>query len=158
MLNRAENSYVRMLVFCAATILIRLPFTSRFLYSQDSVQFALALENYDVYLHQPHPPGYFLYVMAGKLLNYFIQDANVSFITISVIASALTVVAVYYLARAIFAEGTAWWAGMLAVTSSLLWFYGEVALSYIVSPLLHQKLGGLSGQGPKSYWHRVDPG
>jgi len=138
-------------VLFAVTILTRLPFTSRFLYSQDSVQFALALENYDVYLHQPHPPGYFLYVMAGKLLNYFIQDANVSFITISVIASALTVVAVYYLARAIFAEGTAWWAGMLAVTSPLLWFYGEVALSYIVAAFVNTWIALLCWDTKKIY-------
>src|SRR5438445_8401868 len=110
------------LILFTITLLIRIPFTSRLLYDQDSVQFALALEKYDVYLHQPHPPGYFLYVMAGKLVNYFIQDANASFIAISVVASALTVVAVYYLARAIFDEGTAWCAGMLAVTSPLLWF------------------------------------
>src|SRR5213592_2807856 len=115
------------------TVISRLPFTSRLLFDQDSVQFALALEKYDVYLHQPHPPGYFLYVMAGKLLDHFIQDANTSFIAMSVVASGLTVVAIYYLARAIFNENTAWWAGWLAVTSPLLWFYGEVALSYIVA-------------------------
>src|SRR5438093_11922335 len=87
MLNRAENSYVRMLVFCAATILIRLPFTSRFLYSQDSVQFALALEKYDVYLHQPHPPGYFLYVMAGELINHFTRHANPALVVICLLAT-----------------------------------------------------------------------
>jgi len=120
-------------VLFVVTILSHLPFTSRFLYHYDSVQFALALEKYDVYLHQPHPPGYFLYVMAGKLLDHFIQDANTSFVAMSVVASGLTVIAIYYLARAIFNENTAWWAGWLAVTSPLLWFYGEVALSYIVA-------------------------
>jgi len=120
-------------VLFIVTILSHLPFTSRFLYHYDSVQFALALEKYDVYLHQPHPPGYFLYVMAGKLLDHFIQDASTSFIAMSVVASGLTVVAIYYLARAIFNGNTAWWARWLAVTSPLLWFYGEVALSYIVA-------------------------
>ena len=75
-------------------MLIRLPFRAKLLYHYDSVQFALALEKYDRYLHQPHPPGYFLYVMADKAVNFFLQNANSSFILVSVVASGLSVVAV----------------------------------------------------------------
>src|SRR5437667_8787637 len=89
------------LILFTITLLIRIPFTSRLLYDQDSVQFALALEKYDVYLHQPHPPGYFLYDMAGKLINLFFHDANWSFLLLSLMGSGLTVMAVYYLGVAI---------------------------------------------------------
>ena len=151
----ARNSYVRSIVLFAVTILTRLPFTSRFLYSQDSVQFALALEKYDVYLHQPHPPGYFLYVMAGKLINHFIQDANASFVLISLLASGLTVVVVYCLGRAVFDERIGWWAGVLAITSPLLWFYGEVALSYSVAAFFNSWIALLCWQALHSDSKRV---
>ena len=55
---------------CAAalsllTVLSRLPYRARMLYNWDAVQFALALGEYDVVKHQPHPPGYILYVALG---------------------------------------------------------------------------------------------
>lgn len=114
------------------TVITRIPFTSELLYHMDSVQFALALKNYNVTVHQPHPPGYFLYVMLGRLFNYFINDANAAFVSISIIFSGLTVIAVYYLGKIIFDHKTGLLAAILALTSPNLWFHGEVALSYIV--------------------------
>lgn len=96
----------------------------------DSVQFALALERYDIVVHQPHPPGYFLYVMMGKLVNIFIRDANAVFIFISIIFSALTVVTVYFLGKELFGEKTGIIASALTITSPNFWFHGEVALTY----------------------------
>src|SRR5438552_14493119 len=111
------------LILFTITLLIRIPFTSRLLYDQDSVQFTLATEKYDVYLHQPHPPGYFLYVMSGRLLNLFFHDANSSFLVLSLVGSGLTVVAVYYLGVAIFDRETGLWAALFGLTSPLLWYY-----------------------------------
>ena len=41
----------------ALALITRLPCRSIILHHWDSVNFALALEHYDVRLHQPHPPG-----------------------------------------------------------------------------------------------------
>lgn len=114
------------------TVASRIPFTSKFLYHWDSVQFSLALEKYDITTHQPHPPGYFLYVMFGRLLSLFINDANTIFVTISIVFSGLTVVAIYYLAKELYDSKTGVLAAGLAITSPNLWFHGEVALTYIV--------------------------
>lgn len=114
------------------TIVSRIPFTSKLLYHMDSVHFALALEKYDVTLHQPHPPGYFLYVMFGRLLNLFIKDANTMFVSISIIFSGLTVVTAYYLAKEVYDKKAGILTAAIALTSPNLWFHGEVALTYIV--------------------------
>jgi len=114
------------------TIITRIPFTSKFLYHMDSVHFALALEKYDITVHQPHPPGYFLYVMLGKLLNYFIRDANSTFVFISIVFSSLTIIALYYLGREIYDKKIGLLAAIIALTSPNIWFHGEVALTYIV--------------------------
>ncbi len=100
--------------------------------SLDSVQFALALEKYDITVHQPHPPGYFLYVMLGRLVNFFIKDANSTFIFISILFSGLAVVTIYYLGKEIFDKKTGVIAALIALTSPNLWFHGEVALTYVV--------------------------
>jgi hypothetical protein len=114
------------------TIITRGPFTSKLLYHMDSVQFALALEKYDITVHQPHPPGYFLYVMLGRILNLCIKDPNTTFIVISIIFSGLTIAAIYYLGKEIHDRKTGILAALIALTSPNLWFHGELALTYIV--------------------------
>ena len=98
----------------------------------DAGHFALALENYDITVHQPHPPGYFLYVMMGRVLHLFIKDANVLFVVISIVFSGLTVVAVYCLGKEIFNKKIGIFAALITMTSPNLWFYSEIASTYIV--------------------------
>lgn len=129
--KNADSLFPPVLLFLLA-IITRIPFSSKLLYHMDSVQFALALEKYDITIHQPHPPGYFLYVMLGRLLNFFIKDANTVFVSISIIFSGLTVVAVYYLGKELFDKKIGFLAGVLALTSPSLWFHGEVAFTYAI--------------------------
>jgi hypothetical protein len=131
MLLKSKNNILLPLLLVLITILTRIPFTSKILSHWDSVQFTLATERYDITVHQPHPPGYFLYVMLGKFFNLFTGDANMSFITMSIIASSLTVFFVFLMAREMYDTKTAFWSSVLAITSPLLWFHGEVALTYI---------------------------
>jgi len=127
-----ENNITLPFALFLLTIISRIPFTSKYLYHMDSVQYALALEQYNISIHQPHPPGYFLYVMLGRFINFFIQDANSTFIVISVFFSGLTVVAVYYLGKEIFNKKAGIIAAAIAMTSPNLWFHGEVALTNVV--------------------------
>ena len=131
--NTDENWRLHTLLFFGLTLLTRLPFQSHLLYDHDSVQFALGMRVYDVYLHQPHPPGYFLYVHAAKLLDVFLGDANASLVWLSTIASAFAVAIIYNLGSAVFGRRDGWLAALLAVTSPLFWFFGEIALSYAVA-------------------------
>src|SRR5512145_1462179 len=119
-------------IFFALGVFTRLPFTSKLLYHWDSINFALGMEHYDVRLHQPHPPGYLLYVLLGRFLQIFFRDANTSLVVISLIFSGLTVAVVYALARRLFDLPTALIAGLFTLTSPAVWFYGEVGLTYIL--------------------------
>ena len=98
----------------------------------DSVNFAMAMDHYDVVMHQPHPPGYFLYVMLGRFLNFFVHDANVALVSLSILFGALTVVVIYYLGKELYNPECALLAALLAITSPNLWFHGEVALTYVI--------------------------
>ncbi len=123
------------------TVISRLPFTSKYLYHMDSGHFALALQNYDLVLHQPHPPGYFLYIVLGKLLYPFASDANTTFILISIVFSGLTVAAIYQLGKELFDAKIGTIAALLAMTSPIFWFHGEVALSYTVEAFFSVFIG-----------------
>ena len=125
-----KNNFILPLFLFLATILTRIPFTSKLLYHMDSIQFALALEQFDVTVHQPHPPGYFLYVMLGRLFNIFIGDPNSTFVAISILFSALTVVVVYYLGIELFDSKCALIATRLV---AVLWLMSNGKLPYSAS-------------------------
>jgi hypothetical protein len=119
------------------TLLSRIPFVGHFLYNWDSVQFALALKKFDITQHQPHPPGYFFYVMLGKLINYFIQDPNLSFIILSIIMSILAIIFFYFFCLNLYnhSETKALVITLFFLFSPIFWFFGEVASTYIADAL-----------------------
>ena len=71
----------------SAIALSRILFRSRLLYDIDSVNFALGIFRFDPAAHQPHPPGYFLYVCLARLVNLFLTDPNTALVAISIGAS-----------------------------------------------------------------------
>jgi hypothetical protein len=112
------------------TLLSRWPYRARMLYNWDAVQFALALREFDIAKHQPHPPGYLLYVGLGRLLNIPLADPNMAYVSLAMLFSAATTVTVYWLARALYDRATAASAAALLAVSPLFWFYGSVGLTY----------------------------
>lgn len=116
-------------------------FRSRFLYDIDSVNFALALRRFDPAVHQPHPPGYFLYVRLGMLSNAIFRDPNNALVAISILASCGTVAMIYMLTSAWFGRAAAGFAGLIFVSSPLAWFHGTVALTYMVEAFFSGLIG-----------------
>jgi hypothetical protein len=130
-MNRADRYDVLWASALAAlTILSRLPYRARMLYNWDAVQFALALREYDVVKHQPHPPGYILYVALGGLVNAWVDNPTAAYVGLAVAFSGLTTFVVYFLARTAYDRATALVAATLLAVSPLFWFYGSVGLTY----------------------------
>ena len=123
-------------MFLLAALAVRVPFRSEYAYHWDSAEFALAIREYNVALSQPHAPGYFLYVMAGRLMNLFIGDPHASLVWLSVVCGSALVSVLYLLGTAMFGRRAGIVAALLGVTSPQLWFYSGVALTYIVDGFL----------------------
>lgn len=117
------------------SLLLRAPFASSALVNWDAVQFALATRSFDIARHQPHPPGYILYVGWGRLLTWLTGDANSAFVLTSVLASSLAVSLLYLLGREMLGGRTALLAAALFALSPLVWYYSIVALTYAVESL-----------------------
>jgi hypothetical protein len=129
----------------------------------DSVNFALAVRDFDVARHQPHPPGYPVYVALSKASTALLGGDDVPGAVVtglavwSTIAGAALVPLLFALFRAF--DGTehrAWWAMGITVTSPLFWFTalrplsdmtglaGAVAAQWLVVPIL----AGYTGRWP----------
>jgi hypothetical protein len=114
----------------AVTLISRWPYRARMLYNWDAVQFALALREFDVAKHQPHPPGYLLYVLLGRLVNAWFGDATFAYVGLAMLFSAATTAVVYFLGKRLYNRATGAAAASLLAVSPLSWFYGSVGLTY----------------------------
>src|SRR5215218_4069025 len=79
------------IILAAVWLLAHLPFLSPALEDIDSINFALGLHHFDPALHQPHPPGYPVFIVVGR----------VALAIIHVVASGLSSVRADALALAI---------------------------------------------------------
>lgn len=131
-------------LLAAAVALSRFAFRSHALYDLDSVNFALAIGRFDPRVHQPHPPGYFLYICLGRLVNFLVHDANLALVVVSILASVACVVLIYLLALDWFSPPAATFAGLLFLFSPLAWFHGTVALTYSVEAAASALMGLLA--------------
>ena len=130
------------LVFLTGVLVVtRIAFRSRYLYDIDSVNFALGLRRFSPGEHQPHPPGYFLYIQLGRLVNTLFQDANAALVSISIAASCGALLMIYALADRWFGRRAAAFAGLIFVFSPLVWFHGTVALTYAVEAFFSALVG-----------------
>lgn len=120
----------------AGTILSRMPFRSTLFYAWDSVLYTRALDDFDVTLHQPQPPGHIFYVGLVKLVNALVGDPNAAMVWISILAAAASVVALYGLGRRMFGRPAGLAAALMLATSLSFWAYSEVAYPYTLLAFL----------------------
>jgi 4-amino-4-deoxy-L-arabinose transferase-like glycosyltransferase len=124
-----------LLIFFLTVFLTRIPFTSKFLYQLDSVNYALAFQHFNINLSQPQAPGYIFFVALGKFINIFFNNPNTSMIFISIVFSILTVFLVYLLVKQMFSREIAVVASILLIFNPIFWFYGEIAMIYMSEAL-----------------------
>src|SRR4051794_24239233 len=137
-------------VVAGAWLLAHLPFLAPALEDIDSINFALGLHHYDPALHQPHPPGYPVFIAVGRValaiihgvapgLSYVRADALALAIW-SAIGGAIAIVAAAYVFQELTiagltrpalqradeerADGVAFWGAMLLAVTPLFWMTG----------------------------------
>jgi len=117
-------------VFALATIATRFPFRSHRVFNWDAVNFVLAMRDYDVRLHHPHPPGYPVFVGLGRVVQLVVPGANAALVTVAMLLSAGAVAALYWLSRELFGRAAGIVAALYLLVSVTFWTNGAVALAY----------------------------
>src|SRR4026209_1431714 len=116
-----------------AFLLLPLPYLPSSLEDLDSVNFALGIRDYDVARHQPHPPGYPVFIAIAKAVHLFVPSEARALAPVGVVAGALGVLAMGLLFRRIEGgrEPGVWWiaAIVVAMTAPLYWFTAVRPLS-----------------------------
>jgi hypothetical protein len=106
----------------------------------DSSQYAAAIARFDVTHGRPQPPGYFLYVVAGRLVHATGIGTVDSLVLVSAMASALAAGLVVVAGRDLGGRWVGVAAGLLVATSPFAWFNGSIVATYsfdlVAAPLL----------------------
>lgn len=102
---------------------------SHWLDDWDSVNFALALDDFDVLRHQPHPPGYPIYVAAGKLAYRVLADHAAALTLVSALAGGAIASMFYLIERRQNDWLMALCATLIMALSPLYWLQSGLALT-----------------------------
>ncbi len=115
---------------CVLVFLSRAAFLPPTLEDIDSVNFARALDQFDPSLHQPHPPGYPVYVVVARLVHGLVPDPPKALALLSAMSQALLVLPLFALFQGLGSTPfRAALAALLVLACPVLWFNGARPMS-----------------------------
>ena len=121
-------------VVCALTRFLAL---ARSVWDWDEALFAMAMRDYDVTFHHPHPPGFPVFIAMARIARLIVPDDFRALQAVNVIAALLVFPAVYLFARELRLRFlTCVMAGALFAFFPNVWFFGGGAFSDIPSIVL----------------------
>ncbi|HUR80427.1 MAG TPA: hypothetical protein VM733_06655 [Thermoanaerobaculia bacterium] len=134
MTSTERRIVVILALFCAATRFLAL---ARSLWDWDEALFTMAMGDYDVTMHHPHPPGFPVYIGMAKLLRFVISDDFRALQGVNMIAAVLLFPAMFLFARELRLRfSTSVSAAVLFAFFPNVWFFGGGAFSDIPSIVL----------------------
>jgi hypothetical protein len=111
------------LVFAVAALLaLRLPFLPPTLDDIDSLNFDLGVHDYDPVRHQPHPPGFPVYIVLARLIHPAFDSHAAGLAAVSALFGSLAVVPLYLLMRRLTSPPGAALVSALTLFNPIVWF------------------------------------
>lgn len=120
---RARRVELRALLLAVAALLaLRLPFLPPTLEDIDSVNFDLGVHDYNPVRHQPHPPGFPVYIFLARLIHPWFDSHAAGLAFVSSLLSALSVIPLYFLMRRLTSPSGAVLVCVLTLFNPIVWF------------------------------------
>jgi 4-amino-4-deoxy-L-arabinose transferase-like glycosyltransferase len=96
----------------------------------DAIQFAMGVRSFDLWHHQPHPPGYPLFIFLGWLgAKLFNAGKESSLYCASALGGGLFVAAWFSIIRRQFSERLAWWVATCLLITPVVWMTATKVLT-----------------------------
>ena len=126
-----EKRNIATIIFLILIVIISsIPFLGKYLFFVDNtVNFALAINNFNIAIAQPHPPGYPIFVLLGKIIHYFIYNEKLSLTILAILFSTGTSIFMFKLVHFITKNYfTSIICTLLLIFNPLYWFHRELAV------------------------------
>jgi hypothetical protein len=137
--SERPSTLIPILVIAAIYLAAHLAFLAPALEDIDSINFALGLRHFDIADHQPHPPGYPVYIALGKTVDAILQGVTPSIgfmrresLALAIwapIAGAVALVAAFWIVRHLSTAWMALWSVGLLAANPLFWVAGSRPMS-----------------------------
>jgi hypothetical protein len=119
----------------------------------DSAQYAAAVSHFDVNHGRPQPPGYWLYVEAGRLVGGTGLSPVDSLVLVAALASALAAGLMVVAGRDLGGRWVGLAAGIVVATSPFAWFNGSIISTYSFDLAIAPLLIILAWRARPGSWH-----
>lgn len=120
----------------------------------DSAQYAAAVNHFDVAHGQPQPPGYWLYVVSGRLLHQVSGLGAVrSLVLVAALASAIAAGLTVVAGRDLGGRWVGLAAGVVVATCPFAWFSGSIVATYSFDMVGCSLLVILAWRARPNSWH-----
>jgi len=117
-------------------LVLYLSFLSCSLSEWDSFNFAQALGRFDLGTHQPHPPGYSLYVFLSKMVLAAVGDRVLALTSVSAVSGALCLLPVYVVVKKMHDPQTAVVTCLALMSTRMFWLASEKAITHMFGTFL----------------------
>ena len=101
------------------------------LYEWDSVNYALGLREFDIYQHQPHPPGYPIFILLLRVLNWLPGSETTPFLLANGLFSSGSLLLLGWMSRGHTGPLIAVLLGAAFSVSPQFWYQGAVSTAYV---------------------------
>jgi hypothetical protein len=139
-----------------ATLVVRLATAAKGPTDWDSAQYAAAVNRYDVTHGQPQPPGYWLYVEAGRLVKAISGLGAIhSLVVVTALASAAGAGLAAVAGRDLGGRWMGIATGLIVASSPFVWFSGSIVATYSFDTVACSLLIILAWRARPGSWHGV---
>jgi hypothetical protein len=126
---KSNDRYIALILLLFVTLARLLTFPAS-LWEWDDILFARALQNYDLTVGAPHPPGFPVFIAMSRVAYWLLKDEYLALTTISLIFSSLLAPALYYFYLTILKDRRVAFAGsLLCCFVPNVWVYSGSARS-----------------------------
>ncbi len=146
------HSWRRYVLFALALlwIALRIPhFQARYSFDWDSSQYARGITEFNIVKHQPHPPGYPLWVLSARALTHLTGGAMQAQILLAFLITLLGLAMFYALARQLLAGDAALICAILLAFSPAVALNSSIPSTSIVDLLSSSVAGYLAFLDPR---------
>lgn len=118
-----KRDYLLIIILTASALLSRIPLIEKFHSHWDGPQYTIAVIRFSYEHLTPSPPGYPLYIAAGKLFYPFVQDPHKAILFASVLGSVIGSVVLYLTVKSMFNRIVAILASLIFLTGSTFYYF-----------------------------------